>query len=505
MSQNGRFSYICKIFILIVILGVLFYGVIKEDSMGSDRFVLQLSDESEKEESDKNDQNLDPGQESRLSGEDQKADLQKIRVLLYASGYSSIYHEALCLNTQIGEIELNAKKLTEQFELLQEECFESGYVLERVEKGYRLCAKDENVIRQTSIVRNMGCPEYRGEFWIYITGEDLVIVDELTMREYLYGVVPSEMPASYEAEALKAQAVCARTFACRYMEHPKYPEYRAALDDSTACQVYGNLPEQQETSRAVDDTAGMKLLYNGQLATVFYYSTSCGLSADITTWQEYPKEEYAYLTATTLNEAHTEIDFSADPQGEQLMVYLEEKHGDYEEMLPWYRWNCTITHMDTGLFFARLSERYVLKPETILKWKNDTWISEEPEPLSKVLSLSVVARNPGGSVAAIEVEGPEGRYLIKGEYTIRYLLCDGKTEVIRQDGTVQEMTTILPSGFFILQPILYNEENIGYSIVGGGYGHGVGMSQNGANEMAKKGMDYLTILQYYYSGTEVIR
>ena len=70
---------------------------------------------------------------------------------------------------------------------------------------------------------------------------------------------------------------------------------------------------------------------------------------------------------------------------------------------------------------------------------------------------------------------------------------------------MQMMTTILPSGFFVLEPILYSEGSIGYAMSGGGYGHGVGLSQNGANEMAKRGMDYAEILAYYYVGTQLMR
>lgn len=504
MSRNGRFTYICKILLFAILLITLLYVVIEEYGMKAEKFALYLSDESDRGKHGSKEE-TEAEQSQEIMDEGKETDSTIIRVLLYGNEYTSIYHDMLSLETENGALELTAALLTQQFELLQSRCNENGYQLEKTEDRYQLCPQEENVIRQKSIVRSMGYPEYRGNFWLYIVNDKLVIINELTLREYLYGVLPSEMPASYEAEALKAQAVCARTFAYRYMETPRYPEYQAALDDSTTCQVYRNLPEQQETNQAVDDTDGVLLLYDGKPAITFYYSTSCGLSADVTVWQEYEKEEYPYLTAAAQNEIHAEVDFRDDPDGKKLLAYLEQTHGDYEENLPWYRWNCTIEHMDPNLLYQRMSERYAVKPETILTWDQDRWISKEPEPMSIISRMAVAERNPGGNVTAVEVEGPEGRYLIMGEYNIRYLLCDGKTRVTRQDGSVQEMGTLLPSGFFVLQPILYNEENIGYSIVGGGYGHGVGMSQNGANEMAKKGMDYETILRYYYLETEVMK
>lgn len=65
------------------------------------------------------------------------------------------------------------------------------------------------------------------------------------------------------------------------------------------------------------------------------------------------------------------------------------------------------------------------------------------------------------------------------------------------------MNTILPSAYLILTPILDKEELLGYSIIGGGYGHGVGMSQNGADALAASGTGYQDILAYYYIGTEL--
>ena len=116
------------------------------------------------------------------------------------------------------------------------------------------------------------------------TAEGIVIINELPVESYLCKVVPSEMPASYELEALKAQAVCARNFAYMQMSDYAYPEYEAHVNDSTDFQVYGNSEAQESSSRAVSETAGEVLKYNGAIVTTYYYSTSCGKTTTVEAW-----------------------------------------------------------------------------------------------------------------------------------------------------------------------------------------------------------------------------
>ena len=98
------------------------------------------------------------------------------------------------------------------------------------------------------------------------------MINELLLEEYLYAVVPSEMPASYPLEALKAQAVCARTYAYARILHAGLPEYGAHVDDSTAFQVYNNILENAQTTKAVRETKGELLWYGQELADTYYYS-----------------------------------------------------------------------------------------------------------------------------------------------------------------------------------------------------------------------------------------
>ena len=90
-------------------------------------------------------------------------------------------------------------------------------------------------------------PSYRGHIELLRTADGIAVVNELPLEEYLYSVVPSEMPASYPLEALKAQAICARTYAYGHMLRAGYPRYGAHVDDST-CLLYTSRSSVSSTS-----------------------------------------------------------------------------------------------------------------------------------------------------------------------------------------------------------------------------------------------------------------
>ena len=114
-----------------------------------------------------------------------------------------------------------------------------------------------------SLERNREVCSYFGRMEVTLEDAGLLVVNVLPLEKYLCGVVPSEMPASYETEALKTQAILARTYAYKYLIEPAYPEFGAHVDDSIAFQVYGNIDTSSSTSAAVADTAGI-LLFSGR-------------------------------------------------------------------------------------------------------------------------------------------------------------------------------------------------------------------------------------------------
>jgi stage II sporulation protein D len=122
-----------------------------------------------------------------------------------------------------------------------------------------------------------GGKEYRGQLQVNPGRSAVQIVNSLGLEAYLYGVVPREVPYYWPAEALKAQAVVARSYALAVRKTGAYDVYA-----DTRSQVYGGIAaERPATSAAVDATAGQVVLYGGKVATTFFFSTSGGRTAAI--------------------------------------------------------------------------------------------------------------------------------------------------------------------------------------------------------------------------------
>ena len=104
----------------------------------------------------------------------------------------------------------------------------------------------------------------------------------------------------------------------------------------------------------------------------------------------------------------------------------------------------------------------------------------------------------------IKLTGRNQELTVSGEYNIRCLLVPSSdTAVILQDKSTRNGMPLLPSGYFFLEEINDGEQITGYKIYGGGFGHGAGLSQNGADTLAEKGYDYREILTYFFEGINI--
>ena len=377
-----------------------------------------------------------------------------IRVIIKTNGFAQITHSQVQISSACGMIIQNGETMQEinagdMISVLPDDSrFQNGSI--------RITPKSESErLVVHSISRGYGMPSYRGCLELYATAEGVVIVNEIPVEQYLCAVVPSEMPASYEPEALKCQAVCARSYAYCQMQTFAYPEYYAHVDDSVSFQVYGNSKEQESTTKAVENTAGQKLWFQSEVVKTYYYSTSCGHSTSIEAWGTSLTEKNQFLCGVPI---------------------CNEKGEDYESNLPWYRWKAIISEQT-------LSDLIELNTGT---------------EIGKLQNLVITKTGQGGVVLQIEARGTGQTVVIETENKIRKALGGSGYQITKQDGTVMNSTKLLPSAFFL---IAKNGGN--YIIEGGGYGHGIGMSQNGANEMAKAGMNYDAILLFFYPGTKV--
>ncbi len=438
--------------------------------------------------------------------------METIRVLLQSGNYNGRYHESVDLTADCTYT-LESGGETETYEAGESVHItgESGYYQDNDRVVVTLSANTGRVLL-TSIERNRERTEYRGSLEIVRTENGLAVINELLLEEYLYGVVPSEMPASYPEESLKAQAVCARTYAYRNMKNARFPELGAHVDDSTAFQVYGNTEERAETTAAVKATKGELLLYGDEPIDAYYYSTSCGYGTDTRAWNGMEAEAVPYLQARRIGEA---AETGKAEAGQGYMPEALEEEAVFEQFIregqedafergeAWYRWQYTVEQVDVEEMEKRLAQRYEVQPGNILSLSGESYVSQPVGKIGSLKELSITGRTAGGNVAKLLIEGSEGSYLIQTEYNIRYLLNDGKSQVIRQDGSQVASPLLLPSAFFMVTTGKEDGNVVGYTIVGGGYGHGIGMSQNGAKHMANAGMTASEILAFFYDGSRI--
>ena len=125
----------------------------------------------------------------------------------------------------------------------------------------------------------------------------------------------------------------------------------------------------------------------------------------------------------------------------------------------------------------------------------------DPDDISQI---KIVKRAESGVLQKIKLTGRNQELTVSGEYNIRCLLVPSSdTAVILQDKSTRNGMSLLPSGYFFLEEINDGEQITGYKIYGGGFGHGAGLSQNGADTLAEKGYEYREILTYFFEGINI--
>ena len=281
------------------------------------------------------------------------------------------------------------------------------------------------------------------------------LVEQVPLERYLQGVVPHEIGAGSPPAALAAQAVLARTWALRNQHRFAVDGYHLCSD--TQCQVYSD-PRQASAavSQAVSSTAGRVLAADGQPIHAVYHASNGGVSADED--EAWPLPELGYLEPA--------LDLrSAAPQGltlpldhSELTRLLTRRSGVVGASHPLFRWRRQLdqAQLRQGLGARAASLGAPLKP-------------------------MVLERGPSGRVVRLAIEGPRGRVVLER---------DAIRRTYRQ----------LPSTLFLLSPAGPGS----WTVVGGGFGHGAGLSQAGAIELAGRGWGLDQILGRYYPGARLV-
>ncbi len=398
---------------------------------------------------------------------------EQIRVLLMNNEFQSIFHGQVTLTLTCGGT-ANYGDTQEELPAGVSITIHSGD--ERLAEGRMVITPDSltNSIRIDSLKRSHGIPVYDGILEIRQEGDQLVLVNELLLEDYLKKVVPSEMPSSYEMEALKAQAVCARTYAYRQIMGNSYSQYGAHVDDSTNYQVYNNVETADSTNQAVDDTCRKLLFYKDEPVEAYYYSTSCGHGTDGSVWGG-DGSQTPYLKATELRDRKRCLDLTSNSAFTEFIK------------------NPDIPSFDSGYAMYRWTALY----------KGSTLGNQLG--LGCVDSISIKERGVGGvakHMVVTDVNGNQKTY--KNQMEIRRALGSKSLEIVQKNGKPAEGMSLLPSAFIAIEEVGTAKDGSKlFQILGGGYGHGAGMSQNGAQGMAKEGKTYEEILKFFYEGTEL--
>ncbi len=345
---------------------------------------------------------------------------------------------------------------------------------------------------------------YFGSFFVYKDAQGYYIVNKVSIEKYLYSVVASEMPASFGKEALKAQAVCARSYVYRQIAAGDYGGYHAQIDDSTNYQVYNKSQISDIDVEAVEETAGQVMYAQDEIVNAYYYSASCGYGSGMEIWNQ-TEDTCPYLKAKTLDpskKSNAKFDMSDEKTFRAFITSKKEK--SYDSNSRYFRWQAKV---ELGSHTGQLKE--AIEKRTQISPQNFTFYSTKAKKPKKVASMKGFGgankmycskRSKSGAILTLTIAFDFGKVEIRSEYNIRAIVGCALEQVAYADNSTDTASRFLPSAYF---SISYDKKGKRFLLAGGGNGHGIGMSQYGADSMAQAGWDYKKILNYYYDGITV--
>lgn len=363
----------------------------------------------------------------------------------------------------------------------------------------------------TSISRSVGIPNYEGDLELSIVNSRLLLTNDIKVEDYLKKVVPSEMPASWDMEALKAQAVAARTYAYKEMYNAKAIYRGYVVDDSTSSQVYNNGAMQSSTNTAVKETKGITMFYQDKPIVAYYYSAGCGLKASGNeVWiTDKVVDDIPYLQGGNVSTRPVDTSDESD-----VLKFFK----DLNIVAPSinssrFRWHIPMTREQLRNTLNKNLPLMVPGKEASYKiLKDGKWVSGEfPRDIGKIDDVFVSERGKSGVVISLQVVANNVTFRIYNQFNIRFTVrprssdCGSDVNGFSSTGNRYTYTnhfnnpSILPSGFFALEWV-----GDTLNIYGGGNGHGVGMDQYGAHYLGEQGKTFKEILETYYTNIHYV-
>ena len=345
---------------------------------------------------------------------------KNVRVLIKTTGFTDSYHKKVTLTSK-SAFTVRIGKKTTQYPANAKVTFTKKDKA-ALKKKIIIKAGGNAKLCLSSIKRQNRHPSYRGSMELSLQYGKIIVVNELPIEQYLYAVVPSELSTGHQLEALKAQAVCARSYLYGQLKAKRYQKYHANVDDSVSCQVYNNIPEDARSREAVDQTKGQVLTSGGKGIAIYYFSTSWGSTASAKeVWKTASETSYlpAKIQITSEEQTRTgliQMDLSNETD---FRNFLTNKFYDtYDSHADWYRWNVTIAGKSLSVRFDQaLAECYRSNPSMVLtKTKKGTYQKKPVVSIGKLKDIQIAKREKSGLVTELLLIGKDRTVKVISQY-----------------------------------------------------------------------------------------
>ncbi|HBE19099.1 MAG TPA: amidase [Cyanobacteria bacterium UBA11149] len=338
----------------------------------------------------------------------------------------------------------------------------------RYTRGWLEISAGKNLIQVSQGADNKNVRLYGGSLRLQANAYGTyTLVNQVPIETYLRGVVPHEIGPGAPYSAVEAQTILARTYALRNLRRFVADNYEICAD--THCQVYKGLTGTvARADQAIAATNGMVLTYNNELVDALYAATSGGVTSPFSdTWNGVDRP-YLKAVVDSPNPIWNLSQKSlADEENFREFINLKEGFNESgRDLFRWRREN-TLEQITADL------QRYLTRTQNPLA------------SFTKIVRMQVVERSPSGRILTLKVQTDKG-------------------VVELHKNEVRSAFTPPISTLFYLDPIYDEAKTLkGYAFVGGGMGHGVGLSQYGSYNLAQIGWSGAQILNFYYPGTEI--
>lgn len=362
---------------------------------------------------------------------------------------------------------------------------------------------------------------YGGFRYERIGGGDLTVVNIVDLETYIKGVVPYEMSSSWPLEALKVQAVCARSYAYINIHSGKHTSYHFDVCNTTDCQAYygagtnsSSYQATERTDRAVDETAGEYAWYDGQVIEAFYSSSHGGASESVynvwgTSLEQYPylcgvEDPYEADMASKNSYSSWTVSYTSSELAQRLENYGYDASSGIESL--------TLTYSDLGNVI-----------QVRVNYRDGGSDTIRPSSMRSVFGISSIrftvngqAASSGSGTTSSSGGGltANGSTSLDSQGTFTVISGSGSLSQAGLDGlyAISGSGSITPaedaasgggSGTDTPTGTQVTVSGSSYSFQGSGNGHQLGLSQYGAWAMAERGFTYDEIIEFYYPGTYV--